>query len=138
MVVALGEREDGGGLGRWRDGPAGWSGQGFPEKRLASQTPVALAAFRVQDPQLRPPARRAESVSGDHHLRPLADDVAAQADPRSPGQLEPESRRLGERPGHWSGQLRRFEEHEQGAGPAGKGGQPVQPVRRAGGTPACA
>jgi hypothetical protein len=136
MIVALGEREDGGGLERRRDGPAGRSGHGFPEKRLVGQATVALAAFRVQDPQLRPPARRAESVPGDHHLRPLAHDVATQADPRSTGELEPKARRLGERTGDRPGQLGRLEENEQRIRSAGKSGQPMQPLCRPGGTPA--
>jgi hypothetical protein len=79
--VALGERGDGGGLGRARGRPAGWSGQGFQEERLVGQAGVAFATFRIQDPQLGPPARWAESVPGDHHLRPLPDHVATQADP---------------------------------------------------------
>ena len=128
--MALGEREDGGGLERRRDGPAGRGGQGFPEKRLAGQATVALAAFRVQDPQLRPPARRAESVPGDHHLRPLAHDVATQADPRSPDELEPKTRRLGERTGDRPGQLGRLEENEQRIRSACKSGQPMQPLCR--------
>ena len=130
--MALGEREDDGGLGGGRGRPAGRSGQ-FQEERLAGQAAVALAAFRIQDPQLGPPARRAESVPGDHHLRPLAHDVAAQANPRSSDELQPKARCLGERTGHRPGQLRRLEEDEQGARPAGEGGQAMQPVRRAGG-----
>jgi hypothetical protein len=134
--VALGERGHGGGRGRGHSRPARRSGRGFQEERLAGQAAVALAAFRIQDPQLGPPTRRAESVPGDHHLRPLADDVAAQADPRSSGELQPEARRLGERAGHRPGQLRRLQENEQGLRPAGESGQAMQPVRRAGTTTA--
>ncbi len=136
MSVALDERGNGGGLGRSHGRPARRSGQGFQEERLAGQAAVAFAAFRIQDPQLGPPARRAESIPGDHHLRPLADDVAAQADPRPSGELQPEARRLGERTGHRPGQLRRLEENEQDVRPAGEGGQAMKPVRRAGATTA--
>jgi len=56
----------------------------------ATEAGVALAAVGVEDPELRPPARRTEAVPRDHHLRPLADDVATEADPAAPGELEPE------------------------------------------------
>ena len=60
---------------------------------------VALAAVRVEDPEGRSPARRAGPVAGDDHLRSLADDVAAEPDPRSTGELQPEAGRLAERAG---------------------------------------
>ena len=61
------------------------------EELVAAEAGVALAAVGVEDPQLRPPPRRAETVPGDHHLRPLTDDVAAEADPAAPGELQAEA-----------------------------------------------
>ena len=57
---------------------------------------VALAALGVEDPERRPPPRRAVAVAGDQRLRPLADDVAAEPDPRPPGELEAEAGRFGD------------------------------------------
>jgi len=106
--------------------------RGVAEEQFAGQAPVAVAALRVEDPQLRPPARRAESVPGDHHLGPLADDVAAQPDPRSPGELQPEACRLGHRAVHRPRQAGRLEEDEKGACTASQGGQPMESVGRPG------
>ena len=98
MGRGLGDREDGGFGTReavWERSPAGRHPDGYlPEERLAAEAVVALAALRVEDPELGPPARRPETVAGDAHLDPLADDVAAEADPGLTGELEMEAGRL--------------------------------------------
>ena len=66
------------------------------EEVVAAEAGVALAALRVEDPEGRPPPRRAVAVAGDQRLRPLADDVASEPDPRPPGELEAEAGRLGD------------------------------------------
>ena len=74
-----------------------------PGRRLVEQqgvpgeTRVPLAALGVEDPERRPPTRRAVAVVGDERFGALADDVAAQADPRPAGQLEPDAGRLVDR-----------------------------------------
>ena len=65
------------------------------EEVVEAEAGVALTALRVEDPELRPPAGRAVSVAGDGHLRPLADDVAPEPDPRPAGELETNAARLG-------------------------------------------
>ena len=110
------------------DEEIGRSIRGVAEEQLVGQAPVAVASLGVEDPQLRPPARRAESVPGDHHLGPLADDVAAQPDPRSAGELQPEARRLGHRPVHRAGQAGRLEEDEEGTRTTSQGDQPMEPI----------
>jgi hypothetical protein len=67
-------------------------------------------------------------VPGDHHLRALADDVAAQADPRPASQLQPEAHRFADRARHALRQARRLQHDEQAARSSRKGRQPVQPV----------
>ena len=113
----------------------GINGSGVePVKELvAAEAGVALAAVGVEDPQLRPPPRRAESVPRDHHLRPLADDVPAEADPAAPGELQPEAGRLRDgvaEPGPRGGRL---EEDEERGGPPGERGETMEAIGDAGG-----
>jgi hypothetical protein len=74
---------------------------------------VAVVAVGIQDPKLCPPPRRAEPVAGDHRLRPLPHDVAAQPDPRSPRQLEPKAGRLRNRGGQTGRQAGGLDQDEQ-------------------------
>ncbi len=95
---------------RWRSriavGPfvdrGGWIGGVVAEEVVAAEAGVALATLRVEDPEGRPPPRRAVAIACDQRLRPLADDVASEPDPRPPGELEAEAGRLGDgaSPGH--------------------------------------
>jgi hypothetical protein len=82
--------------------------------------------LRVEDPELGPPARRSEPVAGDVHLDPLADDVAAEADPGLPGELEMESGRLAQGPAQAGRQAWRGEDDEEGVGAPGEGGEAVE------------
>jgi hypothetical protein len=72
-------------------------------------------------------------VPGDHHLRALADDVAAETDPRPASQLQPEAHRFPDGARDALRQSRRFQHDEQAAGSAGESRQPVQPIGDAGG-----
>ncbi len=102
----------------------------IPEQPLIAETTVRLPAFGVEDPHLRPPPRRSGPIADDRHLRPLADDVPPEPDPRPPDELEVESRRLGERACQVPRQARRLEEDEEGPGPPGECREPMDPVRR--------
>ena len=93
MAGCLDERVDG---GFWK------GGRSLAQQRVPAEASIALAAVRVEDPQIRPPARRPETVPGDGHLHPLADDVAAEPDPRPPGDLQAEAGHLREGTGHGS------------------------------------
>ena len=110
-------------------GPWLEDGGGVGEERLAEEAGIPAAALRVQDPELRPSPRRAGSVPGDNHLRPLADDVPAEPDPRPLGQLQPEPGRLGDRARDRSGKARRLEDDEEDGGSASQRREPAQPVR---------
>ena len=114
------------------------AGARLDEELFPAETAVPFATLRVEDPQLCPPPRRAEPVAGDHRLRPLAHDVAAQPDPRSPGELQPEACRLGHRAVHRPRQAGRLEEDEEGACTASQGGQPMESVGRPGAARAAA
>jgi hypothetical protein len=57
---------------------------------------IPLAAVGVEDPELGPATRWAITVPGDHHPRPLADDVPAETDPVTPVELNPKRRRFGD------------------------------------------
>jgi hypothetical protein len=103
------------------------------EEVVATEAGVALAALRVEDPELRPSSRRAVPVAGDGHLRPLADDVAPEPDPRSPGELEPDAGRLDDGGRQAGSQTRWLEGDEECLGAAGQGGEAAQPIRDPGG-----
>ena len=110
-------------------------GGGIGQERLAEETGVPTSALRVEDPEVRPPTRRTGPVAGDDHLRPLADDVPAQPDPRPSSELEPETGRLGDRARHRRRQPRRLEDHQQDIRPSGERGQSTEPVGDRGESP---
>ena len=62
------------------------------------------------------------------HLRPLADDIPAEPDPRAAGELEADSGRFGGGTGESGDEARRFEEDEGGARPPGERPEPAEPV----------
>ncbi len=93
---------------------------------------VTFAAVGVEDPQVCPPARRAEAVPGDHHLGPLPDDVAAEPDPGPAGELETETRRFPDRARDRCLEPGRLEDDEERPRPAGESAQPVEAVGHGG------
>ncbi|HEY8819253.1 MAG TPA: hypothetical protein VIM25_10600, partial [Candidatus Limnocylindrales bacterium] len=105
--------------------------EGFvAEEVVAGETGVAFATVGVEDAEGRPPPRRAISIASDQRLRPLADDVAPEPDPRASGELESDAGRLGDGGGQAAGRLagatpaaRRFEHDEERLGSAGEGRQ---------------
>ena len=117
-----------------RSGGLGCGGWIVPDRRLVEQqgvpgeTRVPLAALGVEDPERRPPTRRAVAVVGDERFGALADDVAAQADPRPAGQLEPDAGRLVDRGREAGAGAGRIEDQQQGLRPPGERGQPMEPV----------
>jgi hypothetical protein len=124
-------------VGPWLE-DGGGVGEEVGEERLAEEAGIPAAALRVQDPELRPPPRRTGSVPGDDYLRPLADDVPAEPDPRPLGQLQPEPGRLGDRARDRAGEARRLEDDEKDGGSASQRREPAQPVRDRGRPPAIA
>ena len=111
----------------------GWIGGLVVEEVVAGEAGVALAAVGVEDPEGRPPPRRAVSVAGDQRLRPLADDVAPEPDPRPPGELEPDAGRLGDGGRQVPVEARRLEDDEQRLRATGERRQPAEPVGDPGG-----
>ena len=99
-----------------------------PEERIPAQAGVPVAAVRVEDPELRPPPRRPEPVPGDDHLRPLADDIPPEPDPRPADELEPETGRLAERLAEARREVGRLEDDEHRPGPAGERGESLEPL----------
>jgi hypothetical protein len=67
------------------------------QQGVPGETRVPLAALGVEDPEGRSTPRRTVAVVRDERLRALADDVAAEPDPRPPSQLEPDAGRLVDR-----------------------------------------
>ena len=74
---------------------AGSAPEGVDEEGVVGEAGVPFAALGVEDPERRLAPRRAVAVVRDERLGALADDVAAQADPRPASQLEPDAGRLG-------------------------------------------
>jgi hypothetical protein len=105
------------------------------EEILSGETAVPFAALCVEDPQLCPPPRRAKAVASHHHLRPLADHVAPEADPRPPGELEPQAGRLGHRLGRSCRQSGRPENDEQRLRAPGKRREAMETFRDSGPVP---
>ncbi len=108
------------------------TGRAGCEERIAAEAGVPVATLRVEDPEHRPPARRAEPAPGDHHLRPLADDVPPEPDPRPTGELEAEAGRFAERLAEGRRELRRLQDDEHRAGPTGERPQAVEPIGKRG------
>jgi hypothetical protein len=113
------------------------------EQLVAAEAGIALAAVGVQDPKAGSPARWAGPITGDDHLRSLADLVPAEPDPRSTGQLEPDPGRLahGGREARAGSRARarplgsrRLEHDEADSGAAREGGQAAQSIGQPGGT----
>ena len=94
---------------------------------------IATSSLGVEDPELRPPPRRAESVAGYGHLRPLADDVAPEPDPRPAGELEAEARRFRDGRGEAGRKPRWLEGDEERLRATGQGGEPAEAIGHAGG-----
>jgi hypothetical protein len=93
-----------------------------------AETAVPLATLGVEDPELRPSARRSVAAAGHERLGPLADDVPPEPDPRSPGQLQPQSGRFGDGGREPGRQARRLEGDEERLRPTGKPRQATQPL----------
>lgn len=91
---------------------------------------VALPAVGIEDPQRRPPPWWAGAVARDDHLRSLADDVAPEPDPRSPGELEPDPGRLADGRIEASGPpaRRRLQDDERDPGPPCERRDPGKPI----------
>jgi hypothetical protein len=111
----------------------GWIGGLVMKEVVAGEAGVALTAVGVEDPEGRPPPRRAISVAGDQRLRPLTDDVAPEPDPRPPGELETDAGRLGDGGRQRPVDARRLEDDEQRLRPTGERRQPAEPVGDPGG-----
>ncbi|HET9519547.1 MAG TPA: hypothetical protein VFO73_00710, partial [Candidatus Limnocylindrales bacterium] len=105
---------------------------GIVEEPLETEAGVALAAVRVENPDLRLPAGPAEPVAGDGDRRPLADDVASEADPRAAGELEAKAGRFRDGRHETGGQAGWLEGDEEGLRAAGQRGEAAEPVRDAG------
>jgi hypothetical protein len=89
---------------------------------------IPLPALGVQDPELGPPIRRAITVAGDDHLRPLADDVSAESEPVATLELESQGGRFGDRAGEGRAKSRRLEDDQSGLRASREGCEPSQPV----------
>jgi hypothetical protein len=116
-------------------------GFGFGHELVPAEAGVALTSLRVEDPERRPPPRRAIPVAGDQRLRALPDDIAPEADPRASGELEAEPGRLGDGGRQASGPVAgdapaawRFEHDQQRLRAPGERRQPSQPIGDAGRT----
>ncbi len=118
-------------LGPFEGDRGGWIGG---EEVIPSEAGVTLTALRVEDPERRPAPRRAVAIAGDQRLGPLADDVPPEADPRTPGELDTESRRTGHRARQVAAETRRFEHHEQRLRTPGQGRETVEPAGQTGRT----
>jgi hypothetical protein len=122
------ERAGGGGSGEALAARRG----GIVEEPLETEAGVALTAVRVEDPDLRLSAGPAEPVAGDGHRRPLADDVASEADPRATSELEAEAGRFRDGGHETGGQAGWLEGDEQRLRAASQCCEAAEPVRDAG------
>jgi hypothetical protein len=90
---------------------------------------VTLPSVGIQDPEGRSPSRWPGPAAGDDHLRSLADDVPAEADPRSTGELEPDAGRFADGGGKPAGRYARRLEHDEGdPGPSRQRCQPPESI----------
>ena len=107
------------------------------KEALPAEAGIALTTVGVQDLEGRSAARWAGPVTGDDHLRSLADHVPAEPDPRSTGQLQPDAGRLADGRREASGARARTArhpsrwrlEHDEGdPGTARERRQPSEPI----------
>jgi hypothetical protein len=103
------------------------------EEVVAAEAGVSLATLRIEDPEGRPPPRRAVSIACDQRLRPLAHDVASEPDPRPPGEFEAEAGRLGHGRRQAASVTGWFEDDEERLRASGERRQPAEPVGDVGG-----
>jgi hypothetical protein len=122
--------------GLWYGGWTGRRGCLVEEEGVPGETGVPLTALGVEDPERGSAPGRAVAVVRDEGLGALADDIAAQADPRPASQLEPDPGRLGDR-GRQAGAGRatgcaaksgRIEDQQQDLRPPGERGQAAEAV----------
>ena len=109
----------------WRER---WGVEGVDQEGLVCEARIPFAALGVEDPERRAPPGRPVAVVGDERLGALADDVAAEADPRPAGQLEPDAGRLGDRGREAAGEPGRIEDEEQGLRASGERGKSMESV----------
>ena len=102
------------------------------EEVVAAEAGISLATLRVEDPEGRPPPRRAISIARDQRLRPLAHDVASEPDPRPPGEFETEAGRLGDGGRQPTPVTGWFEHDEERLRAPGERRQPAESVGDAG------
>ena len=102
------------------------------EELVAGEAAIPLPALGVEDPELRLPPRRPEPVPGDRHLRPLADHVAPEPDPRPAGEFQAEAGRFGDGDREAVRQAGRLEGDEERLRAAGERGEAAEAVRDAG------
>ncbi len=107
---------------------------GIGEERVAQEAGVPATPLRVEDPNLCSTPRRPEPVPADEHFGALPDDIPAEADPRSTGQLQPKRCRRGDGGRQLLPESRWLEDDEQHAGPPGKGGEALEAIGQAGRT----
>ncbi len=93
-----------------------------------AETAVPLATLGVEDPKLRPSARRPVAAAGHERLGPLADDVPPEPDPGPSDQLQAQSRGFGHRGREARGQTGWLEGDEERLGPASEPGQAAEPL----------
>jgi len=92
----------------------------------SSEAGIAQPAFRIHDPQLGRATGRPESVACNANLRPLADDVPAEPDPRPTTQLQPQRRDLGQNAGQGRGKIRWLQHQQLNAGSTRKRSQSIE------------
>ena len=117
-------------------GAGGGAGGGGAEQRGFREAGVPVATLGVDDLEARAAPRRPEVVAVDDDLGLLADDVAAESEPRPTREIEPQPDQFTERPGHARRQARRLEDDEQRVGATRECGEPMETIGGGRGTPA--
>ena len=90
------------------------------------QAGITQPALRVQDSQFRRTARRPKPIPRHADLGPLAHHVAAQSNPGSPPQLQPQRRDLGKGARQGGGKARWLQDEQLDAGSTSQGSQSAE------------
>jgi hypothetical protein len=109
----------------------GWIGG---QEIVTTEAGVTLATLRIEDPKDGPAPRWAIAVVGDQRLGSLAHDVATEADPRAPGELQAESGRSGHGTRQGAGEAGWLQHHEERLRAPGQSGETAQAFGQAGRT----
>jgi len=110
--------------------PAHRLGPVLSQKLAPRQAAIAQPALRIEDLQLSSPAGRPIPIPRNSDLSQLPDHIPPQPNPGAPAQFQPQGGYLGQSAGQSRWKVRRLQNEQLDAGPAGQRSQPAESLRQ--------